>query len=356
MQGRGGSRERAPSASWHVVGRVARTRQKCRRSANRQRPPCRYVGRRRRRHLCVRLFRPHWLVAAARGVSCRSARRSRDTPSGAEEGASPRCCRGGAQGRGRCSPGERESAVYGRGSQLNAAEWWGFERREGQPRSTSTAARDSVASRASSRRLVPITYVRTVVRNATRFLFFFFCRVPKRADVLVVAVCPDDLFVIWCARLRERVSRPRVSAIPYRKCSLMHGFVREWYHCFVAATDIIRERKKKCAEFPGISFADEPKSVVEKKKWYFRRVQPTARARIDRKRCWRPARISISVLNTSRRYLLRLVYRFSLLFLRRYLRGVHYLYPPFLFTSRVNDLSRLAIFQRLKSYLMTDIS
>lgn len=27
MQGRGGSRERAPRASWHVVGRVARTRQ-----------------------------------------------------------------------------------------------------------------------------------------------------------------------------------------------------------------------------------------------------------------------------------------------------------------------------------------
>lgn len=37
---------------------------------------------------CVRLFRPHWLVAAARGVSCRSARRSRDTPSDTEEGAS----------------------------------------------------------------------------------------------------------------------------------------------------------------------------------------------------------------------------------------------------------------------------
>lgn len=74
---------------------------------------------------CVRLFRPHWLVAAARGVSCRSARRSRDTPSsGTPWRGHLRCCR--ARGGGRCSPGERESAVYGRGSQL--------KRRDGEGR------------------------------------------------------------------------------------------------------------------------------------------------------------------------------------------------------------------------------
>ena len=40
----------APCASWHVVGRVACTQQKCRHSANRQRPPCRKRHRCRRHH------------------------------------------------------------------------------------------------------------------------------------------------------------------------------------------------------------------------------------------------------------------------------------------------------------------
>lgn len=40
----------APCTSWHVVGRVGCTRQKCRQSANRQRPPCRERYRHHRHH------------------------------------------------------------------------------------------------------------------------------------------------------------------------------------------------------------------------------------------------------------------------------------------------------------------
>jgi len=114
-------------------------------AANRQRPPCRYG---RRRHLCVRLFRPHWLVVAARGVSCRSARRSRDTPLRSAPGPPARLRSEEERGhpttmlsrsrskKGRCSPGEHESAVYeGRGSQLNAGGMVRVGRREGQTES-----------------------------------------------------------------------------------------------------------------------------------------------------------------------------------------------------------------------------
>lgn len=232
------------------------------------------------------------------------------------------------RGRGRCSPGERESAVYGRGSQLNGAEWWGFERREGQPRSTSTAASDSVASRASSRRLV-LNYIRSVRLSVTRLVFFFsFFIVYQSGCTRRGAPTTPSLF----GDRRESVylARARVSAISLLSKVQPHAWLRSRVIPLFRRCDGYnkrereRKRKKKCDGFPGISFADEPKSVVEKK-WCFRRVQPTARARIDRERCWRPARISISVLNTSRRYLLRLVYHVIRFSLRRYLREVHYI-------------------------------
>lgn len=115
--------------------------------------------------------------------------------------------------------------MYGRGSQLNGGmvRVRARERREGQPRSTSTAASDSVASRASSRRLVESPGgARTVVRLVTRLVFlfsFFVARGSRRMLLVVAALRSGDSLVTWCSS--------GFSAIRHRKCSLMHGFVRE---------------------------------------------------------------------------------------------------------------------------------
>jgi len=156
-------------------------------AANRQRPPCRYG---RRRHLCVRLFRPHWLVVAARGVSCRSARRSRDTPSDPlrglrlawgvrrREATLRRCYRGVARRRGDAPPGSTNLRCTRVGEvSWTPVEWWGSGDEKGKPRALHVDRSERFSSESNLTASTCWRYIEydncTVTVTRVRFLSFF---------------------------------------------------------------------------------------------------------------------------------------------------------------------------------------
>lgn len=210
-----------------------------------------------------------------------------------------RCCRWDAKEEWG-SPGERVCGV-----------WWGKsaerwirrgERREGWLRSTSTARSGSSRESSLVTSICRIVCGWTVV--LTRITFpassaqtDAYCRVvPRRVFVLLFYARSEEAYCV-----REKV--PLV--------------IESQPHAWLRSGVILLFRY--CHGYKGGGKWNENPKLIHrwaeecgKKSGAFVQYNPTVWARIDRAkvlRCWRPMRISISVLNISHRYLLRLVSR-----------------------------------------------